>query len=86
VSEQEIKKELDEVLSVVKELKERRRPDKAHAEEHEYLRQMIEEHKARREFWQSIRTRTVEASVWTLVVAIVTACAFTIKSWLQGSL
>lgn len=80
-----IKKELDEVLSVLKEIKDRRRPDRAHSEEHEYLRQMIEEHKARKEFWISIRTRLIGAGLWTLVLTIATACIFTIKSWLQGN-
>lgn len=81
----EIKKELDEVLALLKELKGRRRSDNTHQEEHEYLRQIIEEHKARKEFWQSIRTRTIGAGIWSFIVIMATACLFTLKSWLSGN-
>jgi hypothetical protein len=53
---------------------------KAHEEEHEFLRHLIEKAQKEEESWAGVRQRIVEGSIWSLIVGIVIACAYTAKA------
>lgn len=73
-------KDLEEVVDLLKGLKEDFHLNQIqHQEEHEYLRNLIDEHKARKEFWETVRTRVVGTGIVALLSAIASAVWFTLE-------
>jgi len=78
------KKQLEEeILSVLKEIKkEREEFSLISHEEHDFLRELIEEHRERKETWRTIKIRVLTGTVWTAAGGVAYACVIAIKQWL----
>ena len=75
-------KRLEEVLAVLKHIESDLRVNaEEHHEEHEYLRRLINEHKAKTEMWSAIRTRVISGALWSVLIAVVSAVILQSKDW-----
>lgn len=83
MDDERLKRDLDELLLIVKDLKNNQKLNHSHSEEHEYLRQMIAEHKARKEFWSKALTNVASAGLWSTIVLIGGALVFSFKNWIS---
>ena len=77
---------IEEVLALLKRMdKELFDKSGQHENEHVFIRQLIEESKARKEFWTSIQKRVVSGTLWTVIVAVATGFLYALKQWLSGN-
>ena len=75
---------IDEVLSMLQGLQdERKEYSLISHEEHEFLREIIEESKARKALWTQITTRVIGGGIWILLLAIGSAVAMQFKQWVH---
>lgn len=78
-------KKLDEVIALLGKMVESRDEYyKIHNEEHDYLRVLIEEHKARKDAWKAIQMRVASGAIWAMIVALFSAVTFSFKTWMSG--
>lgn len=87
---QDYEDKLDELLLLVRETLTVKKEDKEyrekHAEEHRFLRALIEERQASTAFKRAIAQKVISGGVWAIVVGIVGAILFTVKAWLTGKI
>lgn len=81
------KKQLEEeILLFLKEIKkEREEFSLITHEEHDFLRELIEERRQNRETWQAIKIKVLSNTAWGLWVALGLACALSVKQWVTST-
>ena len=83
-----IEEKLDRLLTLIEETLVVRKEDKEyrqkHAEEHSFLRTLIEDAEYSKQFKRELTKKLVSGGIWALIVAIGSSLAFTIKHWITG--
>lgn len=85
-----VDQKLDRLLLLIEETLVEKQKDKEyreqHAEEHRFLRTLIEEKEVNTKFKRALLQNLANAGMWALIVATGSAITFTVKAWLTGKM